>query len=62
MLSGESDSCFTTCSDKMANKIDKIIVEKEDSIRIYCLCVNREGEIRIMGKGKVTKNDDVYII
>ena len=48
--------------DKMANRIDKIIVEKEDSVRIYCLCANCEKEIRVIGKGKVTKEQDVYII
>jgi CRISPR-associated protein Cas2 len=48
--------------DKMADRIDKIIVEKEDSVRIYTLCANCEREIRVIGKGKVTKNEDVYII
>ena len=48
--------------DKMANRIDKIIVEKEDSVRIYPLCGNCEREIRVIGKGEVTKNEDVYII
>ena len=48
--------------DKMTARIDKIIVEKEDSVRIYSLCANCEKEIRVMGKGKVTKNEDVYII
>jgi CRISPR-associated protein Cas2 len=48
--------------DKMADRIDKIVVEKEDSVRIYPLCANCEREIRVIGKGKVTKNEDVYII
>ena len=48
--------------DKMADRINKILIEKEDSVRIYCLCANCEKEIRVMGKGKVTKNEDVYII
>jgi CRISPR-associated protein Cas2 len=48
--------------DKMTGRIDKILVEKEDSVRIYCLCANREREIRVIGKGKVTKTEDVYII
>jgi len=46
----------------MTGRIDKIIVEKEDSVRIYSLCANCEREIRIMGKGEVSKNEDVYII
>ena len=48
--------------DKMTGRIDKIIVEKEDSVRIYCLCANCEREIRVMGKGEVSKIEDVYII
>jgi len=44
------------------NIIDKIIVEKEDSVRIYTLCANCERKIRVIGKGEVTKNEDVYII
>ena len=50
------------CLDKMTGRIDKIIVEKEDSVRIYCLCANCEREIRVMGKGEVSKIEDVYII
>ena len=46
----------------MADKIDKIVVEKKDSVRIYSLCANGEQEIMVMGKGKASKNEDVYII
>jgi len=46
----------------MTGRIDKIIDVKEDSVRIYCLCANCEREIRVMGKGEVSKNEDVYII
>ena len=46
----------------MTNRIDKILVEKEDSVRIYCLCANCEREIRVMRKGEMSKNEDVYII
>ena len=48
--------------DKMINRIDKIVIEKEDSVRIYSLCASCEREIRVIGKGKVSKNEDVYII
>ena len=46
----------------MADRIDKIVVEKEDSVRIYSLCANCEREISVIGKGEVSKNEDVYII
>ncbi|MBW2166091.1 MAG: CRISPR-associated endonuclease Cas2 [Deltaproteobacteria bacterium] len=48
--------------DKMADRINKILIEKEDSVRIYCPCANCEREIRVIGKGEVSKNEDVYII
>ena len=48
--------------DKMTKKIDKVINQKEDSVRIYTLCANCEKNIRIMGIGKVTHDEEVYII
>ncbi len=48
--------------DKMTKKIDKVINQKEDSVRIYTLCANCEKNIRIMGIGKVTRDEEVYII
>lgn len=47
---------------KMADRIHKIISEEEDSVRVYALCANCEGTIRIIGQGKITRNEDVYII
>ncbi len=48
--------------DKMAEKINKVINQKEDSVRVYALCANCEKNIRIMGIGKVTCDEEVYII
>lgn len=48
--------------DKMIFKINKIIVEESDSVRIYSLCAKCEGIIKIIGQGKVTKNEDIYIV
>ncbi len=58
----KESAIFIQNFDKMTDRIDKIIVEKEDSVRIYCLCANCEREIKVIGKGKVSKNEDVYII
>ncbi|MBW2739030.1 MAG: CRISPR-associated endonuclease Cas2 [Deltaproteobacteria bacterium] len=41
--------------DKQRTKLAKTIKDFGDRVRIYCLCANCEKEIRIMGKGKVTK-------
>jgi CRISPR-associated protein Cas2 len=46
----------------MISKIEKIVIEKEDSVRIYPLCANCEKVIRIIGKGIISKNEDFYII
>lgn len=46
----------------MKNRIDNIIDQKEDSVRIYTLCANCEKTVDIIGAGEVTKDKDVYII
>ena len=48
--------------EKLVARIDRIVVEKDDNVRIYGLCASCERAIRIMGKGEVTKDEDIYII
>ncbi|MBU1054413.1 MAG: CRISPR-associated endonuclease Cas2 [Proteobacteria bacterium] len=48
--------------DKMINRIDAIIDETEDSVRIYGLCANCEKVIKIIGTGEVSHDEDVYIL
>lgn len=38
------------------------LIEDEDSVRLYALCARCEDSTRIMGAGKVTKDEDVYIL
>ncbi|OPY72518.1 MAG: CRISPR-associated endoribonuclease Cas2 [Syntrophorhabdus sp. PtaU1.Bin002] len=38
------------------------IVSDEDSVRLYALCAKCYGVVRVMGSGKVTKDEDVYIL
>lgn len=47
---------------KMVDRINTIIIEQEDSVRIYSLCANCEEAITIIGKGEVTRDPDVYIL
>lgn len=47
---------------KMTARINKIILPKDDSVRIYTLCRSCEKVIKIIGQGKVSKIEDVYII
>ncbi|TSA10142.1 MAG: CRISPR-associated endonuclease Cas2 [Deltaproteobacteria bacterium] len=48
--------------DKMLARINKIIVEGDDSVRIYALCAGCEKVIRAIGLGKVTKTENVYVV
>ena len=48
--------------EKMVARIDRIVAEKDDSVRVYTLCASCERAIRVTGKGKVTKDEDIYII
>jgi len=46
---------------KMMAKISKIISE-EDSVRIYGLCAKCEKVITVLGRGDLTKDQDVFIL
>ena len=47
---------------KMVNRIEAIIMEKEDSVRIYGLCGNCEQVIKVIGTGEVSHDEEVYIL
>jgi CRISPR-associated protein Cas2 len=55
--------CIMDCSrlDDMTAKLGRIISD-EDSVRIYALCAKCEGVVRVMGRGDITKDEDVYIL
>jgi CRISPR-associated protein Cas2 len=38
------------------------IVSGEDSVRIYTLCARCEKAVSVLGAGKVTKDENVYIL
>ncbi len=46
---------------ELINRLRKF-VEEEDSIRFYKICENCRKKIFIYGRGKVTENEEVYII
>jgi len=48
--------------DKMVKRIHKIAKVEDDSIRIYSICANCEKVIKVIGQGKVSKDEDVYIV
>jgi CRISPR-associated protein Cas2 len=48
--------------DKMVSRITRIIVEEDDSVRIYALCANCEKVVKVIGLGKVSKTENVYVV
>ena len=48
--------------DKMVNRIEAVVTESEDSVRIYGLCANCERVIRVIGTGEVSHDEEVYIL
>lgn len=48
--------------EKMKDRLSTVIDTKEDNIRIYKLCNACNGSIDVFGSGKVTEDEDVYIV
>ncbi len=51
-----------TFLDKMVSRLQGVVNEAEDSIRIYALCGNCESIIKIIGQGEVSKEEKYYIL
>ncbi len=51
----------STLLEKMTAKLSRLISDN-DSVRIYALCAKCEGTVRVMGKEKVTKDAEVYVL
>ena len=47
---------------KMVERIGNIIAEEDDSVRIYSVCAQCEKVIKIIGKGEVTRDEDIYVL
>ena len=48
--------------EEMAGRIEEIIDETQDSVRLYGLCAGCEKLIRVIGTGEVSKDETVYIL
>lgn len=48
--------------EEMVGRIEGIIDEAQDSVRIYGLCADCEKVIRVIGTGEVSKDEAVYIL
>ncbi len=47
---------------RLKSKLQRIINNEEDSVRYYKLCNPCKGKIIIQGQGKVSEDEDFYII
>lgn len=47
---------------ELQERVAKIINEDEDSVRVYVLCERCRDNIRVMGQGRVTEDEEVYIV
>ncbi len=48
--------------ERMKNKLVSIIDDECDKVRIYKLCNGCVKSVQIFGHGKVTEDEDVYIV
>ena len=47
---------------ELVPKLEALIDEEEDSVRIYRLCARCQGRVEILGEGAVTKEPEVYVL
>lgn len=47
--------------EKMISRLSRMVSE-EDSMRIYALCSKCEKVIKVLGGGKITKDENVFIL
>ena len=48
--------------DKLHVMLKKIVLDKDDSIRVYRLCESCKKDITLYGRGEVTEDKDYYIM
>lgn len=46
----------------MIKRIGQTIVEEEDRVRVYRICEGCKKELKILGQGVLTEDQDVYIV
>jgi CRISPR-associated protein Cas2 len=47
---------------QLMERLRSIINDAEDSVRVYPVCGNCKGSIKIIGQGRVTEDPQVYIV
>jgi CRISPR-associated protein Cas2 len=56
--------CYLTSAEleKLLKKLGRITNAEEDSLRVYVLCGQCQGKVRVAGLGKVTSPPEVKIV
>ena len=57
----EADINFSEL-DKLFTMLQKVALEKDESIRVYKLCESCKDGITLYGRGEVTEDKDYYIM
>ncbi len=52
----------TSSLKNLKDRLRKVILESEDSIRFYRVCGECEKFVEILGQGRITEEIDVYIL
>lgn len=48
--------------DRLLARIEDLVDEENDSVRIYPLCANCDKAVKIIGTGEQSEDKDVYIV
>jgi len=48
--------------ERMIERLQKVLKEEEDSLRVYTLCSNCERVIKVIGLGEISKKEKYYIL
>lgn len=48
--------------EKMLKRLEEVVKEDVDSVRVYSLCGNCEKGIKVLGQGEITKSEKYYIL
>lgn len=48
--------------EKMIKRLQKVLNEEQDSLRVYTLCANCEKIVKVIGPGEIIKKEKYYIL
>lgn len=51
-----------TLLERMIKRLQKVLKENEDSLRVYTLCANCEKVVKVIGLGEISKKEKYFIL